>query len=49
MQAGDPYIEIADGACLELFKTDAVVGVQDLGAAGLTSSSCETAARRSRD
>ena len=33
MQAGDPYIEkLLMEACLELFKTDAVVGVQDLGA-----------------
>lgn len=32
-------------ACLELFQTDAVVGIQDMGAAGLTSSTCETAAR----
>lgn len=46
MQAGDPYIEkLLLEACMELFKTDAVVGVQDLGAAGLTSSSCETADR----
>ncbi|HHY13389.1 MAG TPA: phosphoribosylformylglycinamidine synthase subunit PurL, partial [Thermoanaerobacterales bacterium] len=46
IQAGDPYTEkLLMEACLELFKTDAVVGVQDLGAAGLTSSSCETAAR----
>lgn len=32
-------------ACLELLTTDAVVGIQDLGAAGLTSSSCEMASR----
>ncbi len=32
-------------ACLELFKTDAVVGIQDMGAAGLTSSSFEMAGR----
>jgi phosphoribosylformylglycinamidine synthase len=32
-------------ACLELFQTDAVVGIQDMGAAGLTSSSVEMAGR----
>jgi phosphoribosylformylglycinamidine synthase len=32
-------------ACLELFRTDAVVGIQDMGAAGLTSSSFEMAGR----
>ena len=32
-------------ACLELIKTGNVVGMQDMGAAGLTSSSCEMASR----
>lgn len=46
VQVGDPFMEkLLLEACLELFKTDAVVGIQDLGAAGLTSASCETAAR----
>src|SRR5262249_34904300 len=34
-------------ACLELIKTDALVGMQDMGAAGLTCSTCETASRAS--
>jgi phosphoribosylformylglycinamidine synthase len=46
VQVGDPFMEkLLLEACLELFQTDAVVGIQDLGAAGLTSASCETAAR----
>ncbi|MCE5193219.1 MAG: phosphoribosylformylglycinamidine synthase subunit PurL [Candidatus Cryosericum sp.] len=46
VQVGDPFMEkLLLEACLELFRTDAVVGIQDLGAAGLTSASCETAAR----
>ena len=46
VQVGDPFLEkLLLEACLELFRTDAVVGIQDLGAAGLTSASCETAAR----
>lgn len=46
MQVGDPFMEkLLLEACLELFQTDAVVGIQDMGAAGLTSSTCETAAR----
>jgi len=46
VQVGDPFLEkLLLEACLELFETDAVVGIQDLGAAGLTSASCETAAR----
>src|SRR5205814_8072035 len=32
-------------ACLELLATDAVAGIQDMGAAGLTCSTCETASR----
>ncbi len=46
VQVGDPFLEkLLLEACLELFKTDAVVGIQDMGAAGLTSSSVEMAAR----
>lgn len=46
VQVGDPFMEkLLLEACLELFKTDCVVGIQDMGAAGLISSSCETAAR----
>ena len=43
---GDPFAEkMLMEACLELFETDAVVGIQDMGAAGLISSSAEMAAR----
>jgi len=43
---GDPFTEkLLLEACLELFKTDHVVGIQDMGAAGLTSSSFEMAGR----
>jgi len=46
VQVGDPFMEkLLLEACLELNKTDALVGMQDMGAAGLTCSSCETAAR----
>jgi phosphoribosylformylglycinamidine synthase len=46
VQVGDPFMEkLLLEACLELMKTDALVGVQDMGAAGLTSSSCEMGAR----
>jgi phosphoribosylformylglycinamidine synthase len=46
VQVGDPFVEkLLLEACLELFKTDAVVGIQDMGAAGLTSSSVEMAGR----
>ncbi|TDT62324.1 phosphoribosylformylglycinamidine synthase subunit PurL [Fonticella tunisiensis] len=46
VQVGDPFMEkLLMEACLELIKTDCVVGIQDLGAAGLTSASCETASR----
>ncbi|MDD4950609.1 phosphoribosylformylglycinamidine synthase subunit PurL [Sulfuricurvum sp.] len=46
VQVGDPFIEkLLLEACLELFKTDYVVGIQDMGAAGLTSSSFEMAGR----
>jgi phosphoribosylformylglycinamidine synthase subunit PurL len=46
VQVGDPFMEkLLLEACLELFQTDAVVGIQDMGAAGLTSSSVEMAGR----
>ncbi|MGI5839666.1 MAG: phosphoribosylformylglycinamidine synthase subunit PurL [bacterium] len=46
VQAGDPFLEkLLMEACLELIGTDAVIGIQDLGAAGLTSSCSETAGR----
>lgn len=46
VQVGDPFTEkkLLE-ACLELMQTDALVGIQDMGAAGLTSSSFEMAAR----
>ncbi|MGB9679088.1 MAG: phosphoribosylformylglycinamidine synthase subunit PurL [Thermoanaerobacteraceae bacterium] len=46
VQVGDPFMEkLLLEACLELFEKDAVVAIQDMGAAGLTSSSCEMASR----
>jgi len=46
VQVGDPFTEkLLLEACLELFKTEVVVGIQDMGAAGLTSSSVEMAGR----
>jgi phosphoribosylformylglycinamidine synthase II len=46
VQVGDPFTEkLLMEACLELFETDAVVGIQDMGAAGLTSSAFEMAGR----
>jgi phosphoribosylformylglycinamidine synthase len=46
VQVGDPFTEkLLLEACLELFKTDYIVGIQDMGAAGLTSSSFEMAGR----
>ncbi len=46
VQVGDPFTEkLLLEACLEVFQTDALVGIQDMGAAGLTSSSVEMAAR----
>ena len=46
VQVGDPFTEkLLLEACLELFKTDYVIGIQDMGAAGLTSSSFEMAGR----
>ncbi|MFA6601044.1 MAG: phosphoribosylformylglycinamidine synthase subunit PurL, partial [Candidatus Omnitrophota bacterium] len=48
VQVGDPFMEkLLLEACLELLKTDAVVGMQDMGAAGLTCATCETASRGS--
>jgi phosphoribosylformylglycinamidine synthase len=49
VQVGDPFMEkLLLEACLELMKTDALVGVQDMGAAGLTCSTCEMGARGGR-
>ena len=46
VQVGDPFTEkLLLEACLELMKTDHIVGIQDMGAAGLTSSSFEMADR----
>ncbi len=46
VQVGDPFMEkLLIEACLELMETDAVVGVNDLGAAGMTSALSETASR----
>ncbi len=46
VQVGDPFMEkLLLEACLEVIKTGYVVGIQDMGAAGLTSSSCEMAGR----
>jgi phosphoribosylformylglycinamidine synthase II len=46
VQAGDPFKEkLLLEACLELLAHDAVAGIQDMGAAGLTCSTCETASR----
>jgi phosphoribosylformylglycinamidine synthase len=47
VQVGDPFVgKLLFEACLELYaRPDLVVGVQDMGAAGLTCSTCETASR----
>jgi phosphoribosylformylglycinamidine synthase subunit PurL len=46
VQVGDPFKEkLLLEACLELIACDAVAGIQDMGAAGLTCSTCETASR----
>lgn len=46
VQVGDPFMEkLLLEACLELMSLDVLVGIQDMGAAGLTSSSVEMAAR----
>ena len=50
VQVGDPFLEkLLLEACLELFKTDCLVGIQDMGAAGLTSSAVEMAGRAGSD
>ncbi|MHC8509002.1 MAG: phosphoribosylformylglycinamidine synthase subunit PurL [Rhodospirillales bacterium] len=46
VQVGDPFTEkLLIEACMELMATDAIVGIQDMGAAGLTSSSFEMASK----
>ncbi|HEY5931327.1 MAG TPA: phosphoribosylformylglycinamidine synthase subunit PurL, partial [Nitrospira sp.] len=46
VQVGDPFTEkLLLEACLELMERDVLVGIQDMGAAGMTSSSCEMASR----
>ena len=49
VQVGDPFMEkLLIEACLELIKEDLVAGMQDLGAAGLTSSIAEAASKKER-
>ena len=49
VQVGDPFMEkLLLEACLELMQTDALVGIQDMGAAGLTCSTCEMGVARRR-
>ena len=46
VQVGDPFAEkLLLEACLELMKTDTIISIQDMGAAGLTSSSVEMASK----
>ncbi len=46
VQVGDPFMEkLLMEACLEAMKTGVIVGIQDMGAAGLTCSTCEMGAR----
>ncbi|PGL70848.1 phosphoribosylformylglycinamidine synthase subunit PurL [Bacillus sp. AFS055030] len=46
VQVGDPFMEkLLLEACLEVVQNDALVGIQDMGAAGLTSSSAEMASK----
>ncbi|MFD0944556.1 phosphoribosylformylglycinamidine synthase subunit PurL [Savagea faecisuis] len=46
MQGGDPYLEkLVMEACLELVHYDSLIGIQDMGAAGLTSSAAEMASK----
>jgi phosphoribosylformylglycinamidine synthase len=46
VQVGDPFLEkLLLEACLEAMRSGAIAGIQDMGAAGLTSSTCEMAAR----
>ncbi|MDR3793810.1 MAG: phosphoribosylformylglycinamidine synthase subunit PurL [Terracidiphilus sp.] len=48
VQCGDPFMEkLLLEACLEAMKTGAIVGIQDMGAAGLTCSTCEMGGRGS--
>ena len=48
VQMGDPFLEkLLLEACLEVMQTGAVLGIQDMGAAGLTCSTCEMGARGS--
>ena len=51
VQVGDPFLEkLLLEACLEAMRTGAIVGIQDMGAAGLTCSTCEMGSRgRHRD
>src|SRR5262249_142366 len=46
VQVGDPFLEkLLLEACLEAMRSGAIAGIQDMGAAGLTCSTCEMAAR----
>src|SRR5215467_12547236 len=46
VQVGDPFLEkLLLEACIEAMKTGAIVGIQDMGAAGLTCSTCEMGSR----
>src|SRR5437660_6565315 len=46
VQVGDPFMEkLLLEACLEVMTSDALVGIQDMGAAGLTCSTCEMGSR----
>ncbi|HVH87907.1 MAG TPA: phosphoribosylformylglycinamidine synthase subunit PurL [Terriglobales bacterium] len=46
VQVGDPFLEkLLLEACLEAMRTGAIIGIQDMGAAGLTCSTCEMGAR----
>ncbi len=46
VQVGDPFVEkLLIEACLEAMKTEGIIAIQDMGAAGLTSSSVEMASR----
>ena len=46
VQMGDPFLEkLLLEACLEAMQTGAIVGIQDMGAAGLTCSTCEMGGR----
>src|SRR5215510_13727772 len=46
VQVGDPFMEkLLLEACLEVMQTDTLVGIQDMGAAGLTCSTCEMGSR----